>query len=147
MIDFLGATKVESFDNSDYEQATHIADMNLPIEGAETYDTVLDAGTLEHIYKWHRLSKLCQRYATGAVRFFTYCQLTINAVMRFGSLRRNCSIRFILEQTATLRRRCFQRPSTTRPVGMKLRHRAMVSALLSSQFDLSTFSVGRQRLA
>jgi hypothetical protein len=50
LIDLLGATKVESFDNSDYEQATHIADMNLPIECAETYDTVLDAGTLEHIY-------------------------------------------------------------------------------------------------
>ena len=50
LIDLLGATKVESFDNSDYEQATHIADMNLPIECAETYDTVLDAGTLEHVY-------------------------------------------------------------------------------------------------
>ena len=50
MIDLLGATKVVSFDNSDYEQATHIADMNLPIECAETYDTVLDAETLEHIY-------------------------------------------------------------------------------------------------
>ena len=50
MIDLLGATKVVSFDNSDYEQATYIADMNLPIECAETYDTVLDAGTLEHIY-------------------------------------------------------------------------------------------------
>jgi hypothetical protein len=50
LIDFLGATKVESFDNSDYEQATYIADMNLPIECAETFDTVLDAGTLEHIY-------------------------------------------------------------------------------------------------
>jgi hypothetical protein len=50
LIDLLGATKVESFDNSDYEQATHIADMNVPIECAVTYDTVLDAGTLEHIY-------------------------------------------------------------------------------------------------
>jgi len=50
LINLLDATKVESFDNSDYEQATHIADMNLPIECAETFDTVLDAGTLEHIY-------------------------------------------------------------------------------------------------
>ena len=50
LIDLLGATKVVSFDNSDYEQATYIADMNLPIECAETYDTVLDAETLEHIY-------------------------------------------------------------------------------------------------
>jgi hypothetical protein len=50
LIDLLGATRVESFDNSDYEHATHIADMNLPIECAETYDTVLDAGSLEHIY-------------------------------------------------------------------------------------------------
>jgi hypothetical protein len=50
LIDLLGATKVESFDNSDYEQATYVADMNHPIEGAGTYDTVLDAGTLEHIY-------------------------------------------------------------------------------------------------
>jgi hypothetical protein len=50
LIELLGATKVESFDNSDYEQATHIADMNIPIECAVTYDTILDAGTLEHIY-------------------------------------------------------------------------------------------------
>jgi hypothetical protein len=39
LIDLLGATKVESFDNSDYEQATHIADMNLPIECASDLST------------------------------------------------------------------------------------------------------------
>jgi hypothetical protein len=46
----MGATLVESFDVSDYEQATHIADFNLPIAAARQYDTVFDFGSLEHIF-------------------------------------------------------------------------------------------------
>lgn len=46
-----GATCVDSWDYSDYEGASHIADMNKPLnERLSTYDTVIDAGTLEHIY-------------------------------------------------------------------------------------------------
>jgi hypothetical protein len=61
----LGATKVDSIDMSDYENATHIADMNLPIEGFPEYDTVIDAGSLEHIYNipqaLKNVSQLCRQ--------------------------------------------------------------------------------------
>ena len=45
-----GATSVESFDNSDYEQATHVVDLNLPLSQSFSYDTIIDLGCLEHIY-------------------------------------------------------------------------------------------------
>lgn len=50
--DLLGATQCDSVDYSDYEEATYIHDLNLPLptplRGA--YDTVLDLGTLEHVF-------------------------------------------------------------------------------------------------
>ncbi len=58
-----GSTSVDSFDNSDYEQATHIVDMNEPVSMDAQYDTVLDLGTLEHIYKvpqaLRNISQMC----------------------------------------------------------------------------------------
>lgn len=61
---YLGASCVESFDYSDYEGANHIADMNMPFgQAPPTYDTVIDAGSLEHIYNTsqalHNVSQLC----------------------------------------------------------------------------------------
>lgn len=50
----LGARSVESFDNSDFEGATHLADLNQPIDPPRRYDTVVDAGTLEHIFDVRR---------------------------------------------------------------------------------------------
>lgn len=46
------ASAVESIDNSSYEGATHVADMNLPLPDAlrGQYDCVLDFGCLEHIF-------------------------------------------------------------------------------------------------
>lgn len=46
----MGADLVESFDVSPYEGATHIADFNAAVAVPRTYDTVLDFGTLEHIF-------------------------------------------------------------------------------------------------
>ena len=52
LTEYFGSTKVDSIDNSDYEKATVIHDMNLPLPGAlrGRYDTVIDGGCLEHIY-------------------------------------------------------------------------------------------------
>jgi hypothetical protein len=50
LTDYFGATSVESFDNSDYQGATHIVDMNRPLTISNRYDTVIDGGCLEHIY-------------------------------------------------------------------------------------------------
>lgn len=50
LLERLGAAPVESFDVSAYEGATHIADFNHPVAPPRRYDTVLDFGTLEHIF-------------------------------------------------------------------------------------------------
>lgn len=47
---FLGANIVESFDASDYEGATHLADMNVLFEPRTHYNVVVDFGTLEHCF-------------------------------------------------------------------------------------------------
>jgi len=49
---FFQATDVDSIDNSDYEGATIIHNLNLPIPQhlVGVYDTVYDGGALEHIY-------------------------------------------------------------------------------------------------
>ena len=47
-----GASSVDSIDNSNFESATIVHDMNQPIPAALAagYDTVFDGGCLEHIY-------------------------------------------------------------------------------------------------
>jgi len=63
---YFGATKVESIDNSTYEGATYIHDMNkvIPDKFHCGYDTVIDAGTLEHVFNiplaLNNCSKLCR---------------------------------------------------------------------------------------
>ena len=50
--DYFGASTVDSIDKSEYEGATIIFDMNndIPTELKGKYDTVIDSGTLEHIF-------------------------------------------------------------------------------------------------
>jgi SAM-dependent methyltransferase len=50
--DYFHSTIVNSIDKSNYEKATIIHDMNMPIPDnvKEKYDTVIDSGSLEHIY-------------------------------------------------------------------------------------------------
>ena len=52
LLEFFGSSAVHSFDNSSYEGATHIHDFNQPIPESHhgKYDTVIDAGSLEHIF-------------------------------------------------------------------------------------------------
>jgi SAM-dependent methyltransferase len=46
----LNATSVASLDFSDYEKATYVADLNQPTRLERQFDTVVDAGSLEHIF-------------------------------------------------------------------------------------------------
>lgn len=64
LIGCLGATSVASFDNSNYENATFISDMNKPLTSHfGEFDTVIDAGTSEHVYNapqaLRNISDLC----------------------------------------------------------------------------------------
>jgi hypothetical protein len=58
---FLGAKTVHSVDYSDFEGATFVHDMNRPIPDdlAERYSSVLDGGTLEHVFNFPVSIKNC----------------------------------------------------------------------------------------
>jgi hypothetical protein len=64
LIDCFGATSVDSYDYSAYDGATHIADFNKSIIPDREYDTVIDAGSSEHVYNvpqaLNNLSILCR---------------------------------------------------------------------------------------
>ena len=46
----LGADLVHSFDYSEYEGATYVCNLNEPYDPEQRYDTVLDFGSLEHVF-------------------------------------------------------------------------------------------------
>ena len=50
----LGATRVDSLDNSDFEGAKLVHDLNqpLPADWKERFDVVYDGGTLEHVFNF-----------------------------------------------------------------------------------------------
>lgn len=65
LLQHFGATCVDSWDYSDYEGASHIADMNKPLnDRLSAYDTVIDGGSLEHVYNAPQallnVSELCR---------------------------------------------------------------------------------------
>lgn len=57
----LGAKSVESLDYSDYENATLIHDMNLPVDSQwhSQYSAIVDGGTIEHIFNFPIAIKNC----------------------------------------------------------------------------------------
>jgi hypothetical protein len=61
----MGASIVESFDNSDYENASFLHDFNRPLVHDKLYDTVIDVGTLEHVFNipvaLKNVSSLCKQ--------------------------------------------------------------------------------------
>lgn len=58
---FLGATAIHSIDNSAYEGATVVHDMNQPIADKHKgrYSVVVDGGTLEHVFNFPVAIKNC----------------------------------------------------------------------------------------
>jgi hypothetical protein len=60
---YLGAAPVSAMDFSPYEGASLIHDLNVPIgsEHAERFDTVIDGGTLEHVFNFPVALANCMR--------------------------------------------------------------------------------------
>ena len=60
-LELLGATRVDSMDVSDYEKATLLHDLNQPIGDNHkgTYHTVIDSGTLEHVFNFPTAIRNC----------------------------------------------------------------------------------------
>lgn len=57
----LGAKSIDTFDASDYEGASHVWDMNLPIpeDFKSKYSLVIDSGSLEHIFNFPQAIRNC----------------------------------------------------------------------------------------
>lgn len=60
----LNASSVESIDFSDYENASYVADLNGPVNLGIGFDTIIDSGSLEHIFDvaaaFRNLIKMCK---------------------------------------------------------------------------------------
>jgi len=54
IFELLGANRIDSLDFSDYEEATIIHDLNIPIHEKyhDAFSTVVDGGTIEHIFNF-----------------------------------------------------------------------------------------------
>jgi SAM-dependent methyltransferase len=61
LIEYLGATNCHSMDFSDFEKATIVHDLNKPIDDPliQKFDTVIDGGTLEHVFNFPQAIKNC----------------------------------------------------------------------------------------
>lgn len=75
LLRFLGAELLDSFDFSDYEKATHVVDMNKPIDPSyhEQYTTVLDGGSLEHIFNFPQAIANCMQMVAEGGHFVAFC--------------------------------------------------------------------------
>lgn len=67
LIEHFESTSVDSLDNSNYENCTFVFDLNKEINDESVigkYDTIIDLGTLEHIYHinnaFYNISKMCK---------------------------------------------------------------------------------------
>ena len=61
LMGYCNSNEVDSVDNSNFESASVIHDMNQPVPANlhAIYDTVIDSGCLEHIYNVHQALKNC----------------------------------------------------------------------------------------
>lgn len=69
----LGATTTDSIDVSDYERATILHEMNTPIPEAlkQRFDTLIDSGSLEHIFNFPVAIKNCMEMVREGGRFIS----------------------------------------------------------------------------
>ncbi|MBN1523376.1 MAG: methyltransferase domain-containing protein [Spirochaetales bacterium] len=73
-IQFLGAKHVTAIDYSDYEKSTLIHDMNIPIAAKyhNSFDAVIDGGTLEHIFNFPTALENCLNVLKKGGNFFAF---------------------------------------------------------------------------
>ncbi len=70
----LGAKQVSMLDNSDYEGASIVHDLNQPIkpEWREQFDAVCDGGTLEHVFNFPTALRNCMELCREGGRVFIH---------------------------------------------------------------------------
>jgi hypothetical protein len=76
MFNDFGYETVESLDNSEYEEATRIHDMNRPLPStAPKYDYIFDGGTIEHIFN---TPQVCENIINSLEVGGIFCSVTSN---------------------------------------------------------------------
>lgn len=80
----LGAKETDSMDASDYEGATHVHDLNLPVPETlkNRYTVVIDSGTLEHVFNFPTAIKNCMEMVAPGGHFL--CITPANNFMGHG---------------------------------------------------------------
>ena len=70
----LGATSVETLDCSPYEGCSLVHDLNkpIPVDWCAQYGTVIDGGTLEHVFNFPVAIESCMRLLRHGGRFFGF---------------------------------------------------------------------------
>ncbi len=70
----LGAKSVASLDFSDFEGAEFVHDLNQPLPEnlKQKFDTVIDGGTLEHVFHFPQALKNCMEMVRVGGRFYTH---------------------------------------------------------------------------
>lgn len=63
VFNFIGSKTIDSLDASPYEEATVIQDLNVPLNSGfkQSYNLVLDSGTLEHVFNVPEAIKTCMK--------------------------------------------------------------------------------------
>ena len=71
---FLNSESVDAIDNSGYEGAALVHDLNQPIPAAweQRYDAVVDGGTLEHVFNFPQALANCMRMVRAGGRLFMF---------------------------------------------------------------------------
>lgn len=77
LIKYLGATHIDSMDGSNYEQATIIQNLNVPVENTlkNRFDFIYDGGTIEHIINQ---PQVCQNIIDMLKVGGVFCSITAN---------------------------------------------------------------------
>jgi len=72
--EFLGSEVVDAIDNSEYEGAALVHDLNKPVPGEldQGYDAIVDGGTLEHVFNFPTALANCMRLLRTGGRLFIF---------------------------------------------------------------------------
>lgn len=113
---------VDSIDISDYENATIEQDMNQPIPEhlKLQYDTVIDRGSLEHIFNFPVSIKNCMSLIKPGGFYIGITLQTISLVMGFINLVLSSILEFSLKRTDLQLEMQFYTPISRIAIGMKL---------------------------
>jgi 2-polyprenyl-3-methyl-5-hydroxy-6-metoxy-1,4-benzoquinol methylase len=84
---------VEAVDNSGYEGAALVHDLNRPIPKGweERYDTIVDGGTLEHVFNFPQALANCMRMVRTGGRLFLFTPRTTSSGTASTSSARSSS--------------------------------------------------------